>query len=102
MSSGRAASGEAIPSSVGLGIAGGLQFRPVPSVRNHGDGRRYDSERAGGAGCTRRPRLAVQDSRRVGVLGIPKGRAENLWSFGPIFLPRGGSLLRDHAGSLFH
>ena len=43
----------------------GTGFRPVPSVRNRHDGRRCDSERAGGAGCTRRPRLAVPDPHRV-------------------------------------
>ena len=31
MSSGLASTGEAIPSSVGLGIAGGLKFRPAPA-----------------------------------------------------------------------
>ena len=89
MSSGLAYVGEAIPSWVGLGIAGGLEFRPVPSVRNHGDGRRCDSERAGGAGCTRRPRLAVQDPRRVAVVRIPNRESRKSLEFWTYFFTPG-------------
>ena len=70
------------------GSAGGQRFRPVPSIRNHRDGRRWDSERASGAGCTRRPRLAVQESRRVAVVGILTGRTEISGALA-LFLPPG-------------